>query len=536
METNYYFIPLLLKHLQMMNIKCDPKQLQIVLQSAPSFPSVLSIVQAYTYFGLKATAYRADYTALEKASIPAIAHIKEDNIDRFILLHKVSGNKVSYYDAFINKKVEISKDHFCTIWSGIIVLSEKTENIFQSRTLNKYLEYSIALAIFCIVLLSFKISQGCQTFSFFCGLLGLKFAGVWFCLGLLRQESNGAYSVFDTFCHRNEAFDCAKVIQSKASKLFNKIALADLGFIYFTTGIISLCIGAFSNAISSVQQILFYLSVCSIPLILFSILYQKMVVRKWCPLCLSVISILVIEVMLFIFFPHKVFSGDLILTARLLFLSLLSSIGVFFLTKHSIENQAKHFRTMISALQLKRTPQVISAVFGTQKSMPQLTKDSLIIGNLEAPITITTLLNPMCTPCKYLAIEMIKLLESYPSFIQWHLRLDGVKVSGYEKMNEPQLYLLELFRQYDDAKDRLNIIKEWFSMQSLPKFSENYPLKAIPEETIEAFSDHVKNNNELKAEKVPSLWINNHVFPKEYSLRNIPFLLTDLGVLLKSTI
>lgn len=131
---------------------------------------------------------------------------------------------------------------------------------------------------------------------------------------------------------------------------------------------------------------------------------------------------------------------------------------------------------------------------------------------------------------------MIKLLESYPSFIQWHLRLDGVKVSGYEKMNEPQLYLLELFRQYDDAKDRLNIIKEWFSMQSLPKFSENYPLKAIPEETIEAFSDHVKNNNELKAEKVPSLWINNHVFPKEYSLRNIPFLLTDLGVLLKSTI
>jgi len=39
----------------------------------------------------------------------------------------------------------------------------------------------------------------------------------------------------------------------------------------------------------------------------------------------------------------------------------------------------------------------------------------------------------------------------------------------------------------------------------------------------------------LKAEKVPSVWINNRIFPKEYSLGDIPFLLTELDVLLKST-
>lgn len=536
METNNYFIPLLMRHLKLMRVKCNPEELQLVLQSAPSFPSVLSIVQACTYFGLKATAYRADYAALEKASIPAVAHIKQGNTDRFILLYKVSENNISYYDALINRKINISKDDFCTIWTGIVVLSEKTGNIFQSRTLNKYPEHSIALAVFCLVLLSFRINPSPQSFFFLWSLLGLELAGIWFTIGLLRQESKGAYTVFDTFCHKNEVFDCAKVIQSKASKLLNKVALADIGFVYFTTGMISLCIGVFSNVLISVQQVLFYLTVCSIPFILFSVLYQKIVIKRWCPLCLGVIFTLVIELILFLFFPYKVFSGDTILTAGLLIFSLFGSLGILFLTKGIIENQARVFNTSISALQLKRTPYVIATVFGSQKNMPQLMKDSLIIGNAEAPLTITTLLNPMCNPCKDMAVEIIKLLEGYPSFIQWHIRLDGVIAPEYDNLNEPQLYLFELFRQNNNAKARLDIVKEWFSVQSLTKFSENYPLETIPEEITVVFSEHIRNNNELKAEKVPSVWINNRVFPKEYSLRDIPFLLTDISVLLKSTI
>lgn len=53
-------------------------------------------------------------------------------------------------------------------------------------------------------------------------------------------------------------------------------------------------------------------------------------------------------------------------------------------------------------------------------------------------------------------------------------------------------------------------------------------------ETIKAFSTHISENNELKVEKVPSIWINNRVFPEEYSIKDIPFLLTDLNTLLKS--
>lgn len=76
METNNYFIPLLMRHLKCMGVECNPGELQLVLQSSPSFPSVLSIVQAYTYYGLKVSAYRADYTALEKATLPVAVAFK----------------------------------------------------------------------------------------------------------------------------------------------------------------------------------------------------------------------------------------------------------------------------------------------------------------------------------------------------------------------------------------------------------------------------------------------------------------------------
>ncbi len=536
MEINNYLIPLLLRHLQLIDVKCDPKELQLMLLSAPSFPSILSIVQTYAYFGIKTTAYRADYAALTKATTPAVAHITQGNTDRFILINTVSETEVIYYDAFINKEIKTSKDDFCKLWSGIILLSEKTESSTFYRSTNKAVKYGISFAVLCLIFLSFIINSHPQLFLFFYGLLALKSAGIWFTLGLLKQESKGSYSVFDKFCHKHKVFDCAKITQSKASKLFNKIALADLGFVYFTTGFCALCFSLFSGIVVSILLVLFYLSVCSIPFILFSIFYQKIVVRKWCPLCLSTVFILIIEIILYLVFPTKVFIGNLALIVEILLFSFFSSLGILFLTKCIIENQAKVFKISISALRLKRTPLIISTVFKSQKDMSLPISDGLTIGNPKAPITITTFLNPMCNPCKNMVAEMVKLQESYSSFIQWHIRLDGVVTPECDYRNNPQLYLFGHFIQNESTQVRLNIIKKWFKSQSLSKFSESYPLNNISEEVLFAFSEHLRNNNKLKAEKVPSIWINNRLFPEEYSLQDIPFLLTDLDVLLKSTI
>lgn len=41
MELNNYFVPLVLRYLQLMDVKCDPKELQLVLLSVPSVARML---------------------------------------------------------------------------------------------------------------------------------------------------------------------------------------------------------------------------------------------------------------------------------------------------------------------------------------------------------------------------------------------------------------------------------------------------------------------------------------------------------------
>ena len=84
MQQNSYLTTLLSRYLKLMGVKFQEKELEMVLQSAPTYPSVLSIVESCNYFGLKTAAYRADSSKL-KAEIPAIVHFK-DETEKFVLL------------------------------------------------------------------------------------------------------------------------------------------------------------------------------------------------------------------------------------------------------------------------------------------------------------------------------------------------------------------------------------------------------------------------------------------------------------------
>ncbi len=536
MEENKYLIPLLIRHMNLLNINCDVKQLELVLLSAPSFPSVFSIVQTFNYFGLDAFAYKADYMALSNISMPAIVFIATEKFDRFVMLHQFSETNVIYFDTFENKYFEVTKDFFNEIWTGIIITTEKHENKKGYKSENSYLKYSIYLAIPFLIVYTLATNSLSYLLFFFSGLFILKLSGLWFSIGLVKQEYNSSYSVFDKFCKISSSFSCTDVLKSKASKLFNKISLADIGFIYFTTGIVALYLGLLTGLTIPVLQILFYLAVISCPFIAFSILYQGLVIKKWCLLCLSVMSVLTLEIILFLFFPYKILFNDIISTTEVFLFSLLISTLILFLTKKSLENQVIAFTNSISFLRVKRMPEFITLIFSNQKKIPQHLNDSLIIGKVDAPIVITTLLSTTCTSCVQTANDVILLLENYPSFIKWHLRFDGLQTTENNIINENPVYLYELLRQQENTHIQLKIIKEWYKLKSMRKFSKKYPLKEITEVTNNDFSIHIRNNLILNTDKVPSIWINNRIFPTEYLLDDIRFLLTDIESLQESTI
>jgi uncharacterized membrane protein len=537
MKTDDYFLPLLLYHFRLLGIKCNPEQLELVLKSAPSYPSLLSVVQAYTYFGIKTLAYRADLVRLKELSLPVVVQIRNGDNSRFVLLYDISGNSVSYYDASINRIITISDKDFRAMWTGILVQAEKEEKGTDFNTSRNLAIYVIAAFIFLsLVLLGVLIIPKVKLIVLFWGLLLLNSIGLWFAFGLLKQKSGGAYSVFDTFCHIAEAFDCNKVTQSKGAKIFKRIELADVGFVYFTTVIVFLLIGFFSNTLTSIFPVLLLIAMCSSPFIVFSIFYQKLIVKKWCPLCLGVVAILSTELVCLLFFSTRVVPERVSLVLISFLFATLSSLSILIYEKYRLVALAKTFNSKMLALKLKRTPAIVYTLFQKQKLLPKSESQYLIIGDENAPIIITTMLNPMCKPCKRLAFDLVRLLLSYPAFIQWHLRLDGVETPEYHSINAIQLQLIEFFKENTNTENRMKVLMDWFRNQSVSKFHKKYPVKTISDETLNYFLMHVKENKAMEVGTVPFIWINRRELPKEYTYEDIPFLLTDLDNLQKSTI
>ena len=536
MKTDSYFIPLLLRHFRLMGVMYDPKQLELVLKSSPSYPSLLSILQVYTYYGLEATVYRADFEKLKAISLPLVVQVQIGGRRQFVLLYDISVERVNYYDAAISRSIIVNEEEFCAMWTGVLIKVEKGCNKIALKGPKEITKYTITSVIFMsLVLLVVLTSPTFETLLFLLGTLLFKSIGIGCSWGLLEQKSNGAYSVFNALCRRTAGVDCDKVSNSQGSKIFKRIDLTDVGFVYFATGIFLLFIGLFSGTTAEVTSILSYLTVCSIPFIFYSVVYQKFVVKKWCTLCLGVVMSLLIELIFLVLIADLLVSEIPFVVFTALVFACLFSLMILHYEKYRVEAAAKIFNSHISTLKLKRSPDIMRILFQRQKLLVNFESPCLTIGNRNAPLVITTLLNPICTPCKKLAADLVQILENFPTFVQWHLRFDGIETRDYHSLNSIQLHMFEFFRENTDVEIRLNMLKGWIRSQSLSRFQQRYPVKTISEGTKNEFWWHSKENKVLDVTKVPSVWINSREFPKEYEISDIPFFLTDIENLLKTT-
>lgn len=530
MQADNYLIPLLETYLKHYAIYPDRKELQLVLQSSPSFPSALSVIQTCLYFGLKTNGYRADFEALQKNEMPVIAHVRTKDSEKFVLVKQVTERSVWYIDDTGHRMIEDTKENFCASWTGVLILSEKKMMTYRPGENRKSSKYRWAYGLFgsavlCVILSGFL--QHTLSIYTICALL-LKSIGIWVCFHLIRHERSFFYSPINRFCHLRPSFDCDKVLRSGGATIFNTISLADIGLVYFISGEITLLLSVFSGLQKDSLLLLFYLSCCCIPYLLFSIIYQRFVIKKWCPLCLGVAGIVLLELSLFICYPDKnIWQTEILPFLYMLMVSFACAVLFLLFYYHLLQTEAEAFVNTTKYLQLKRTPAIFMPIFNRQAYTTVSSPYCIHIGNLDADIMITTLLNPMCDPCKKVAKEIIYLIKKIPENYVWQIRFDGIEANAYEEANRTQLHLLELCRKAKDNQTKLRIMADWFEQQSFHRFLTLHPIRDISTETISTFREQQGENKQLNVKKVPAIWINGRELPLEYAITDIPLLCTD---------
>ena len=95
--------------------------------------NVLGLVQGLEQMGFNAKGVKGGTDALPEIPLPAIAHvIVKDQLHHFVVIYKVSKEKIHFMDPAFGKIEEYSIEEFSKIWTGVLILME-TNAYFEQK-------------------------------------------------------------------------------------------------------------------------------------------------------------------------------------------------------------------------------------------------------------------------------------------------------------------------------------------------------------------------------------------------------------------
>lgn len=106
--------------------------------------------------------------------------------------------------------------------------------------------------------------------------------GLYFCYLLMGKTLKVHNAAADRVCGVLQKGGCDHVLADKSSTFFGIFSWSEVGFTYFSVSLITLV------AVPSMTSWLAAINVCCLPFTVWSISYQKFVIKHWCTLCVCV--------------------------------------------------------------------------------------------------------------------------------------------------------------------------------------------------------------------------------------------------------
>ena len=350
--------------------------------------------------------------------------------------------------------------------------------------------------------------------------LGGSFIGIsYFSLSILGlglsylalSEKQGNKTIASKFCNIDQRLDCQSALQSNQGSIFNLISLSDLSFIYF--GFISI---AYLFDQNSTLFLIF--TVCSAPVILYTILIQAFSLRKWCLLCLSIAFILVLQLLGLI-----LISGTLNFESQdtVTFLLALSLGTMSWKVCNSLITEAGNREKFeIESLAFRRNHYLYLPYYKSQEIINTYREDLLEIrlGTASPNVILTLVTNPLCVKCFSVHQIYTGLLQKYPE-LQINIRFYVLEKEDHDFPMQLSARFLEIYfengeetfrlasKEYYQNPDPLKWLKKWENCSD-PKYQSN-------------LSIHKDWCEESGTYNTPTLLINGKKFPEFYHIKDL---------------
>ena len=499
------YLHILIEYLKTESYHIDRQKFKERLLSDPN-NIVTSITNTLDYFEIKNIVAEVPKDSLNNLPNTFIAQFSKNNQFTFVLVKK--GNDKLNITTDGKNTISINNEEFLENWTGLIIAIEKNEkpkkNVNQKENILKII---IAVCVSLAILqVSWVTKSVLQTGYFTLSIIGFAIS-----YGIVKEKLN-LNSVPSKFCTLTKNSNCETVLNSKESKIFGFIDLSDSSIVYFSFVALAFVYNP-SNALFNI------LSLLSLPIIIYSIFYQKFKIKKWCPLCLGIAFVLTLQFILTIFtFKNSIFEYQEIIVLLLLF-GFASSI--WFIIKPLLITKQKYNNLKTENLTFRRNHHLFLPYYHSLKAIDTSISNSIEIklGSNNPLVTLTAITNPLCETCFEVHDVYMKLLKIYPNKLQVNFRF----FVPYANRNDPRTQISERFLQLYNEKDKEVFqcaFGDWYNKTSIVKWQNKW-----------SYSDNQKYNNVLQKQKewclknridyTPTLIINGKLFPKIYDSKDI---------------
>lgn len=502
------------------------------IENHVDYPSLLTVKDTLGNYGIDSAAVRKGNLSYADFETPFICSIQHETwpMPAFTLVTQCDAETIGYFDPTSDKLVKCALKDFEKIDKEVLLLldaeDKKDEPGYHHNRIternNKILSVFPFIVLFLLISfsvfsqLAYTATTWLSSYFTITSTLGLAIS----CLLVWHSVDDHNPFLKEVCGGQGRKINCNAVLSSKGASFLGTDWSA-WGFSFFLTSF--LC-----NIFISGQapMIAFWAAVNIIAslFIPYSIYYQAVVVKQWCPLCLGILAVLLVNLGgAALFLMREPNPWAQVAEYRSVIVILLGLL-VWTLTMIAIPlireaRDSKNYETRWK--KLKYHPDIFHSFLEKSNKIPAPPDDlGIVVGNPDASLEIIKVCNPYCGPCSKAHPELDRLVKNNANVkIRIIFTATG---DGDDRRTLPVSHLLAIHAMSGAQKVR-QALDDWYmaSQKNYEQFSAQYPVNgelAQQQHKIHAMRDWC---NAMKIRATPTIFINGYELPETYRVTDL---------------
>ncbi|MGB3468970.1 MAG: vitamin K epoxide reductase family protein [Cyclobacteriaceae bacterium] len=508
LRKNYYYV--------------DEKEVKLQLESHPDYPSLRAVTDTLDYLSIEHVAVQVPKEAFDQLPDCFLAMLNNtgEQKNSLVAIEK-KGSSVNIFN--VEDKESVSLDEFIEKWTGVVIAVEP--NVAEGNAANERFKRilspeNIIIAVSAVLVISYLVFVQPTVLSAL--FLLTSVVGLFVSVLIVKEELGQGSRFTERICNASQATSCQEVINSSGAKIYKEIGLSDLALLYFSA--LSACV--FFGLVS--DQLLKLVSVGTLPVVLYTLYYQGVVVKKWCTLCLTLSGVLMIQFVLAIINIDDTFLFEPIGLIGLAMVFSLAALAWYYL-KPLVKAGKKGRDTARDLLKLKKDVRVFNTLLqsGTTVEFARNSTDrNIVFGNENAAVRLIAVTNPLCGFCKPAFEQYDKLLRQYGKNVALNMKFNVYLKDPESPGLQISQRVVELYVAEGQGK-AYQALRDWFANKDLVAWQKTYGKPENPD-NLEILENHKEWSFKNDINYTPATILGNQMYPQEYQLSDLIHFMEEL--------